>query len=92
MAQAQATGSGIFQTGVPLASCASPRIGTTIYCATLDAGLQWSQNGAAFSQIGAPAAGGVISINGKSGALTITATSTAPAVSSVAPTITVNAQ
>lgn len=63
----------------PKANCPVPVAGSTFYCFTSDAGLQWSQNGAAYSQIGivAPTP---ITINGKTGT-TFTVSAGAPTVS-----------
>jgi len=76
------------QYGVPQASCAVAA-GKTTYCFTTDSGLWISLNGAAFAQVQmGPVAAGVTSLNGKTGALTITAVSSAPAVTVGAPPAT----
>ncbi len=70
-------------------SCPVATVGKTQYCFAID-GLWQSLNGAAYTQLGA-GTGGVASLNGKTGALTITAVSTAPVITagSSAPTVTV---
>jgi hypothetical protein len=49
--------------------------GVTQFCFASD-GLWWSNNGAAYAQLGAAGAPGVISVNGKTGIVTISATTT----------------
>ncbi len=70
-------------------SCPVATVGKTQYCFATD-GLWQSLNGAAYTQLGV-GTGGVASLNGKTGALTITAVSSVPVITagSSAPTVTV---
>ena len=63
------------QGGGPHTTCLTPVAGSYFFCVATD-GVWVSNNGAAYFQVVAPAASAVTSVNGKTGAVTIAATTT----------------